>query len=153
MAYWLFKSEPTVFSLADLQRAPKQTTGWEGVRNYQARNFLRDQAKLGHKVLFYHSSTAEPGAVGVCIISREAYPDPTQFDKRSEYYDKGSTIEAPRWLSVDLTFEKAFKRVVTLAMLHAEAGLANMRLLQRGNRLSVMPLTPSEFKTIVKLGG
>lgn len=153
MVCWLFKSEPEVFSLTDLQRAPKQTTGWEGVRNYQARNFLRDQAKQGEKVLFYHSSTAEPGVVGVCVIARGAYPDPAQFDKRSEYYDAASTPEAPRWVCVDVTFERALKRTVTLAMLRAEPKLAQMQLLKRGNRLSVMPLTADEFKSIVKLGG
>lgn len=153
MACWLFKSEPEVFSLTDLQRAPKQTTLWEGVRNYQARNFLRDQVKLGDKVLFYHSSTAEPGVVGICGIVRAAYPDPAQFDKRSNYYDASSSPEAPRWVCVDLAFERALKRTVTLAMLRAEPKLAGVQLLKRGNRLSVMPLTADEFKSIVKLGG
>jgi predicted RNA-binding protein with PUA-like domain len=149
---WLFKSEPESFSLDDLRTAPGQSTCWDGVRNYQARNLLRDEVERDQKVLFYHSSTKQPAVVGVCVVTREAYPDPTQFDRKSPYYDAGSPVDAPRWLCVDVRFESAFARRVTLGMLREEPTLAKMPLLQRGNRLSVMPVTAAEFETIVGLG-
>lgn len=150
--YWLFKSEPSDFSLDDLRRAPRQTTFWSGVRNFQARNFLRDQVKPGDGVLFYHSSTANPAVVGTCKISRGAYPDPTQFDRKSDYFDPGSTREEPRWVVVDVTFESEFARPVTLEQLRAEPRVAEMVLLRRGNRLSVMPVTAAEWAIVCRLG-
>jgi predicted RNA-binding protein with PUA-like domain len=153
MNHWLFKSEPHDFSFDDLLKRPQQTEPWTGIRNYQARNFIRDDMKIGDKVLFYHSSTTTPAVVGVAKVVTEAYPDPTQFDEASTYFDKGSSPENPRWLAVDVKAVKSLKKAVTLEQIKKESELQTMRLVQRGNRLSVMPVTKSEFETIIKLGG
>jgi predicted RNA-binding protein with PUA-like domain len=153
MKYWLLKSEPDVFGIDDLASAPGRTTGWEGVRNYQARNMLRDEFRKGDRAFFYHSSCEVPGVAGVVKVVREAYPDPTQFDAKSEYYDAGSTREAPRWFSVDVQLEKRIEPVITLPELreHAAGALREMLILKRGNRLSVTPLTVAEWGCIVAL--
>jgi predicted RNA-binding protein with PUA-like domain len=153
MKYWLLKSEPDVFGIDDLASAPDRTTGWEGVRNYQARNMLRDDFRKGDRAFFYHSSCEVPGVAGVVKVVREAYPDPTQFDAKSEYYDAGSTREAPRWFSVDVQLEKRIEPVITLPELreHVAGALREMLILKRGNRLSVTPLTTEEWRCIVAL--
>lgn len=151
--YWLFKSEPEVFSIDHLARAPKQTTFWNGVRNYQARNLLRDQIQAGDGVVFYHSSADPPAAVGLAEVSRAGYPDETQFDPKSEYYDPDSTRAEPRWYMVDIRFKDKFARPLPLDELRGVAALKDMVLLRKGSRLSVQPVTPAEWKTLVKLGG
>ena len=153
MQYWLMKSEPDVFGIDDLANAPSRTTGWEGVRNYQARNMLRDDFRKGDRAFFYHSSCEVPGVAGVVKVVREAYPDPTQFDTKSEYYDAGSTRAAPRWFSVDVQLEKRIEPVITLPELreHEVDALRGMLILKRGNRLSVTPLTAAEWRCIVAL--
>ncbi|NUQ20791.1 MAG: EVE domain-containing protein [Gemmatimonadaceae bacterium] len=152
MNHWLLKSEPSVFSFSDLQRAPESTTSWEGVRNYAARNFLRAM-KRGDLAFFYHSN-AEPNAiVGIAEIVREAYPDATQFQKRSEYYDARSKREEPLWSTVDVRAREPFARPVTLAELRVTAGLEKMELLRKGSRLSVTPVTADEWKIVCTLGG
>jgi predicted RNA-binding protein with PUA-like domain len=147
---WLMKSEPDEFSIDDLVRAPSQTTPWVGVRNYQARNFMRDDMRIGDRAFFYHSSCAEPGIAGIVEISRLAYPDETQFDPKSAYYDPKSTRDAPRWLHVDVQLVRK-TRLVTLPMLRAAKGLEEMVTLRRGNRLSITPVTPAEWKIVEKL--
>ena len=149
MGFWLMKSEPGVFSVDDLQR--QRTTSWEGVRNYQARNFMRDGMKRGDRAFLYHSSCAEPAVAGIMEICREAYPDPTQFDRRSKYYDAGSQPDQPRWLMVDVKFVRRLRRPVTLAELRADKRLASLPLLRRGNRLSLMPVSPAEWEAILAL--
>ncbi len=153
MQYWLMKSEPDVFGIDDLARAPRRTTGWEGVRNYQARNMLRDDFRQGDLAFFYHSSCAVPGVAGIVKVVREAYPDPTQFDAKSEYHDAASTRAAPRWFSVDVQLETRIEPVITLPELreHADDALREMLILKRGNRLSVTPLTAAEWRCIVSL--
>ena len=149
---WLFKTEPDTFSFADLLAAPGQMTLWEGVRNYQARNFLR-AAKVGDSVLIYHSSTQPAGVAGLAVISREAAPDPTQFDPDNPYHDSKATPDTPRWDAVEVRAVQAAARYVTLAELRAEPQLAGLRLLQRGNRLSVVPVSDLELTIILKLAG
>ena len=152
MRYWLVKSEPSSFSWDDLWRAPKRTTSWEGVRNYQARNFLRDMRK-GDRVFFYHSS-AEPNAiVGIAEVAREAYPDATQFDRKSELHDPKSSRDDPRWSTVDLRAVRAFSRPVPLTALRGVNGLEKMELLRQGSRLSVNAVTDAEWGIVAKLGG
>jgi predicted RNA-binding protein with PUA-like domain len=152
MKYWLVKSEPSSFSWDDLWSSPKRTTSWEGVRNYQARNFLREM-KRGDRVLFYHSS-AEPNAiVGIAEVAREAYPDPTQFEKKHEMYDPKSTRDDPRWSTVDLKAVRAFPRPLTLPELRDAPGLDKMTLLQKGSRLSVSAVTPEEWRVVTGLAG
>ena len=151
MRYWLVKSEPSSFSWDDLWRAPKRTTSWQGVRNYQARNFLREMQR-GDRVLFYHSS-AEPNAiVGIAEVAREAYPDPTQFDRKSEMHDPKSSRDDPRWSTVDLKAVRAFARPVALTALRGVAGLEKMELLRRGSRLSVNSVTEGEWRIVAALG-
>ena len=150
MRYWLMKSEPSEFSIDDLVAAPKQTTAWFGVRNYQARNFMRDDMKLGDQALFYHSSCPEPGVCGIVEVSRLAYPDETQFDRKSEYYDAKSTRENPRWLHVDVKLVRKL-RLVSLAELRDQKALANMVILRRGNRLSITPVELAEWKAVLAL--
>ena len=150
MRYWLMKSEPDEFSIDDLAAAPGKSVAWFGVRNYQARNFMRDQMKLGDQVFFYHSSCPEPGIAGLATVSKLAYPDATQFQKKSKYYDPKATPENPRWFNVDVTMKKK-TRLVSLEELHKHPELANMRVLQRGNRLSITPVDPSEWEFIVGL--
>ncbi|NDP41253.1 MAG: EVE domain-containing protein [Aromatoleum sp.] len=150
MRYWLMKSEPDEFSIDDLAAAKNRTTPWVGVRNYQARNFMRDQMRVGDRAFFYHSSCPEPGIAGIVAISSPAYPDATQFAKRGKYHDPKATREAPRWVNIDVTFvEKT--RLVSLAELREHSELARMRVLQRGNRLSITPVDPAEWAYVVKI--
>jgi predicted RNA-binding protein with PUA-like domain len=148
MRYWLMKSEPDVYSIDHLAR--DKSTNWNGVRNYQARNFMRDQMQIGDKVLYYHSNCEEPGIVGIAEVSKLAYPDPSQFDKKSKYYDEKSTQDDPRWLNVDIRFVKKI-RPVTLAAMRDHKPLATMRILQRGNRLSITPVDPREWKEVMAM--
>ena len=150
MRYWLMKSEPDEVSIDDLAAAPKKTVAWFGVRNYQARNFMRDDMRVGDGALFYHSSCPEPGIAGLARVSRLAYPDATQFDRKSKYHDPKATPAAPRWFNVDVTFVKK-TRLIPLDELRAHDELATMRVLQRGNRLSITPVTPAEFAFIEQL--
>ncbi|MDH3284289.1 MAG: EVE domain-containing protein [Acidobacteriota bacterium] len=150
-SYWLVKSEPDVYSLDDLEKERGGSATWEGVRNYEARNFLRAM-KRRDKVLFYHSRVKEPAIVGVATVARESYPDPTQFEPASDYFDPGSDPEDPRWSMVDLRFSLRFVRPVTRAELKRTAGLEEMPLLARGNRLSVTPVTPGQWAIIARLG-
>ena len=150
MHYWLMKSEPDEFSIDDLVAAKGQTTSWFGVRNYQARNFMRDQMRVGDRAFFYHSSCAEPGIAGIVEISHLAYPDATQFDRKSPYFDAKSTRDAPRWVHVDVKLIRKTK-LVTLPMLRATAGLEDMVVLRKGNRLSITPVTPAQWKIVEKL--
>jgi len=152
MNHWLMKSEPSDVSIDDVLAMPKATVRWYGVRNYQARNYMRDQMKVGDLVLFYHSSCPEPGVAGLAKVVSTAYPDDTQFDKKSKYFDPKSTHEEPRWMMVDVKATKK-TRLVSLDELRADPGLADMRTLQRGNRLSITPVTPSEYAIVVKLAG
>jgi predicted RNA-binding protein with PUA-like domain len=149
MKYWLMKSEPSEVSIDDAIAAPKQTSPWFGVRNYQARNFMRDQMQTGDGVLFYHSSCAEPGIAGIAEVASSPYPDETQFDKKSHYYDPKATRENPRWILVDV---RAIKKIplIPLAELRAHAELADMTILKRGNRLSITPVTPAEWRFITQ---
>ena len=151
--YWLFKSEPDVFSIDDLKKAPKQTTYWEGVRNYQARNLLRDEIQKGDEVLYYHSNTDPVGVAGVARVVRSGYPDPEQFDKKSKYYDAKSDKENPRWYVVDVKYVRKFKEVVPLSTLKATRGLSKMMVTQHGARLSVQPVTKKEFEIVLRLAG
>jgi predicted RNA-binding protein with PUA-like domain len=144
------KSEPDEFSIDDLVRAKRQSTPWFGVRNYQARNYMRDDMRLGDRALFYHSSCPEPGVAGIVEVSRLAYPDTTQFDPKSPYYDAKSTRAAPRWSHVDVKLVRK-TRLVPLAELHATPGLEDMVTLRRGNRLSITPVTADEWRVIDKL--
>lgn len=153
MRYWLLKTEPDVFSFDDLKRRPKKTEPWNGVRNYQVRNMMRDDMKVGDLGFIYHSSCEVPGIAGVVRISSEARPDPTQFDPESEYYDKGSKKEDPRWLLIDVTWEADFKNFVPLTALREEPRLADLITLRRGNRLSVTPVERKHFDLICKMGG
>ena len=150
MRFWLMKSEPDEFSVDDLAKAPKRSTAWFGVRNYQARNFMRDQMQPGDRVLFYHSSCAVPGIAGIAEVSKLAYPDETQFDRKSKYFDPKATRENPRWVHVDVKFVKK-TRLVPLSELRTYPQLAKMQLLQRGNRLSITPVDPAEWKFIEKM--
>jgi predicted RNA-binding protein with PUA-like domain len=153
MRYWLMKTEPTSFSVEDLERAKRQTTGWDGVRNYQARNMLRDEMKKGDQALLYYSSTDVPGVVALMKIVKEGYPDPTAFDRKHHHYDPDSDPKEPRWFMVDVQLERRLKRVITLEELrkHATKELKNMVLLRNGNRLSVTPVEPAEWKFIVSM--
>ena len=148
--FWLVKSEPDVFSIDDLARAPRQTTCWDGVRNYQARNYMREMA-VGDLVLFYHSNADPPAVVGSAEIVRTAYPDETQFDPRSDHYDAASTSDRPRWDMVDLQFRDKFPVSLPLDRLRREPKLKGMVLLRRGSRLSVQPVAASEWAVIAKL--
>jgi predicted RNA-binding protein with PUA-like domain len=150
--YWLVKSEPDCFSWDDLMAAPGRTTCWDGVRNYQARNFMRDGMKKGDLVLFYHSS-AEPNAVlGVAEVVREAYPDDTQFDPKADHFDPKSDAASPTWIMVDLKAKEAFRRPVTLAELKRDPRLDGMELLKRGSRLSVQAVSPEHWAVVCELG-
>jgi len=146
--YWLMKSEPSVFSIEDLKRSPKQTTCWDGVRNYQARNYMRSMA-TGDRVLFYHSNAEPPAIVGIVEIVGTAYPDPTQFDKADKHYDPDSDPASPRWDVVDIKYVKAFARPLSLDRLRGDPKLKGMVLLRKGSRLSVQPVTPAEWNHIL----
>ncbi|MEM1221231.1 MAG: EVE domain-containing protein [Verrucomicrobiota bacterium] len=150
MNYWLMKSEPDVFSFEDLKARPNQTEPWDGVRNYQARNFMRDEMKVGDKILFYHSNTNPPGVAGIAKVASKPYPDPTAFDKQSKYYDVKSDPDHPRWILVDVAFDSDIKRLLPLGEMKSMPELKEMRALQRGNRLSVLPVTKAEFLAIKK---
>ena len=151
MNYWLLKSEPDVFSLEDLKNCPNQTEPWDGIRNYQARNLMRDEMKVGDPAFFYHSRQAEPAIVGTVRVVREAYPDHTSWDPSSKYFDEKSSPENPRWLMVDVQFESEFSRPVTLKELRSVSELKEMFLLRKGMRLSVQPVTEAEFLLILAI--
>ena len=150
--YWLMKSEPEVFSIDDLKRSPTKTTCWDGVRNYQARNFMRSM-QVGDRVLFYHSNADPPAVVGTAEVVRTAYPDPTQFDRNDDHFDPASRPEDPRWDMVDIRFVDRFEQPLSLDRLRKEPLLARMELLRKGSRLSVQPVTEAEWKVICGLGG
>jgi predicted RNA-binding protein with PUA-like domain len=147
--YWLMKSEPDDVSIDDLARAPRQTVAWTGVRNYQARNFMRDAFRVGDGVLFYHSSCPEPGIAGSAEVVSGAQPDETQFDPASPYHDPASKHDAPRWLGVDVRLVRK-TRLLSLAEMRAAPELATMRVLQRGNRLSITPVSPAEWEAVLR---
>jgi predicted RNA-binding protein with PUA-like domain len=148
--YWLMKSEPDEVSVDDLARAPGKRVPWTGVRNYQARNYMRDHMQVGDGVLFYHSSCAEPGVAGIASVCSAPYPDATQFDRRSKYFDPKSTIDAPRWVHVDVKLVKK-TRLLPLRDMRARPELASMWLLRRGNRLSITPVTADEWRAVLRL--
>jgi predicted RNA-binding protein with PUA-like domain len=149
MRHWLMKSEPDEFSIDDL--AKKKVEPWTGVRNYQARNFMRDGMQVGDGVLFYHSSCEVPGVAGIAEIASAPYPDPTQFDRKSDYYDAASKREEPRWYLVDVKFKRKLKRVIPLTELRDRAELDGFALIARGNRLSVLPVTKAQWDFILGL--
>jgi len=153
MNYWLLKSEPDSFSIDALAKAPKQTAAWDGVRNFQARNMLRDSMKKGDQAFFYHSSCAVPGIAGIVSIVRDGYPDKTAFDPKHHHYDADSKPDAPRWFVVDVKLARKFERIITLDELrrHAAKALQEFVLLRRGNRLSVMPVTKKDWEFVLNL--
>jgi predicted RNA-binding protein with PUA-like domain len=151
MKYWLVKTEPSVFSWDDLQKLPNQTSPWEGVRNYQARNFMRDEMKLGDRIFFYHSVAKPLAIMGIAQVVKEAYPDTFAFDPKSDYYDPKSSPENPRWVMVDLQFESAFTPPITLDELKQISGLEEMMLLRKGSRLSVQPVTAQEWEIVCNI--
>ncbi len=153
MNHWLLKSEPDTFSIDALSKAPKQTTAWDGVRNYQARNMLRDSMKEGDLAFFYHSSCEVPGIAGIVGVVKEGYPDKTALDPKHHHYDAGSKTDAPRWFVVDVKLVRKFKRVITLDALrpYAAKALQDFVLLRRGNRLSVMPVSKKDWDFILTL--
>ena len=153
MNYWLMKSEPSVFGFNDLMQAENRTEMWDGVRNYQARNFMRDRMKPGDRVLFYHSNCKPPGVAGIAEVASGPYPDPTQFNIHSKYYDSKSTRDKPRWILVDVRAIAPLPRLVPLPELKAQSELADMPLVKKGNRLSIMPVTALHYETILSMAG
>ena len=153
MSHWLLKSEQDVFSFDDLLKAPKKTTCWDGVRNYQARNTLRDLMKQGDKVFFHHSNSDPTGIAGICEVVKEGYPDHTALDPAHDHFDQKSTPDAPIWMMVDVKAVQALPRVITLAELKGVKGLEKMVLLQKGSRLSVQPVTAKEWAIVCGLAG
>lgn len=151
MNHWLLKTEPETFSIDDLKRAPKQTTCWDGVRNYQARNYMRDEMKCGDAVLLYHSSVQPAGVVGIATVVREAYPDHTAQDPNSDYFDPKAKPDNPIWMMVDIQWQQSFDSMLTLEQLRAEPALATMEVLKKGSRLSVQKVTAAEFKKVVQM--
>jgi predicted RNA-binding protein with PUA-like domain len=153
MNYWLMKTEPSTFGIDHLARKPKKTAMWDGVRNYQARNMLRDDFRKGDLAFIYHSSSGETGIAGIMQVVRTAYPDPTQFDRKNDHYDAGATRLSPRWFVVDVQLKRRFKRVITLDELrrHESDELAGMLLLKRGNRLSITPVSEAHWQFILSL--
>jgi predicted RNA-binding protein with PUA-like domain len=153
MNHWLMKTEPSTFGVDDFARKPKKTAMWDGVRNYQVRNMLRDDFRKGDLAFMYHSSSAVIGVAGIIQVVRTAYPDPTQFDKKSDYYDAGATRDSPRWFVVDVQLKRRLKRIITLDELrkHADDALDGMLLLKRGNRLSITPVSASHWDFILSL--
>ncbi|MGY0627346.1 MAG: EVE domain-containing protein [Paraglaciecola chathamensis] len=149
MQYWLFKTEPDAFSIDDLAARPNQTEHWDGIRNYQARNFLRDQVKQGDKVFIYHSSCKEVGIAGLAEVVKEAYPDHTQFDPESHYYDPKSSPENPRWVMVDVTFIEKFPDVLALKKIKTMPEISEVGLVKKGHRLSIMPVNEQEFSALL----
>ncbi len=153
MPHWLMKTEPSTFGIDHLARAPKKTTGWDGVRNFQARNMLRDEMKRGDEAFLYHSTTDVPGIAGIVEIVKEGYPDPTAFERGHDHYDADSDPAEPRWFMVDVRLKRKFSRVITLEELrsHAKKQLKDMVLLRRGNRLSITPVSDEEWRFILSL--
>ncbi len=151
MKYWLFKSEPSEFSIDDLAKSPKQMTAWEGVRNYQARNFMRDEMRIGDLGFFYHSSCAEPGIIGIVKIVAASHPDKSAFNPQSDYYDPKSTLKKPLWYCVDVRLQQKFDRIISLKELKAPPELSTLLILRKGNRLSITPISVLEWKLIVKM--
>jgi predicted RNA-binding protein with PUA-like domain len=149
VAYWLMKSEPDSYSIDDLER--DGTEPWDGIRNYQARNMIRDDMQVGDQVLFYHSSCKVPAVVGIARIASGAYPDPTQFDRKSKYFDPKSKQDDPRWMLVDVQFERKLKRAIPLTELKQHPGLADFQLNKRGNRLSIFPVDKEHWQLILSL--
>ena len=147
MAYWLMKSEPDAYSIDDLKRDKREP--WDGVRNYQARNMMRDDMRVGDEVFFYHSNCKEPGIVGLARVASKPYPDPTQFDPESKYYDPKSSEDNPRWCLVDVRYVRKLKRTITLAELKELPGLDGFALIRKGNRLSIMPVDPAHWDLIL----
>jgi predicted RNA-binding protein with PUA-like domain len=148
MNYWLMKSEPDVFSISDLKDRPGRTEPWDGIRNYQARNFIRDDMRAGDLAFFYHSNCEVPGIAGIMTVVAAARPDPTALDNKHIHYDSKSRTDKPTWYLVDVKFKKQFKRIITLNELRGHKALSNMKLLQKGSRLSVMPVSPAEWNYI-----
>ncbi len=151
MQYWLMKSEPDTFGIDDLAQRPNGTEPWDGVRNYQARNMMRDQMRVGDGILFYHSNCKQPGVVGIAEVVREGYPDHTAWNPESNYHDPKSTPNNPRWYMVDVRFVRKLKRTITLEELKSRPELEEMPLVRKGNRLSVMPVTPEQWEFILSL--
>lgn len=151
MNYWLMKSEPDMFGIDDLKQRPAQTEPWDGVRNYQARNMMRDDMQVGDQAFFYHSNCTVPGIVGVMKIVRAGYPDTSAFDPRGKYHDPKSTPDHPRWFRVDVRYLRKLKRLISLAELKSHPELRDLALLRRGNRLSIMPLSAAHWKFILSL--
>ena len=149
MAHWLMKSEPDAYSIDDLERDRREP--WDGIRNYQARNMMRDDMKVGDDVFFYHSNCKEPGVVGIMKVASEAYPDPFQFDPESNYYDPKSDPESPRWLLVDVEFVRKLERTITLKEIKANPALDDMILTRKGNRLSIMPVSDEHWDAILDM--
>ncbi len=149
MRFWLMKSEPDMFSIDDLKK--KKHSGWDGVRNYQARNYMRDDMHIGDMVLFYHSSCEIPGVAGLARVFKSSHPDPTQWDNKSDYYDPKSTKENPRWFMVEVEFVEKFDRVITLSEIKSTKGLDKMPLVQKGSRLSINPVSEKEFEIITHI--
>ena len=149
MTYWLMKSEPDDYSIDDLKRDGRDM--WDGIRNYQARNMMRDDMKIGDEILFYHSNCKEPGVVGIAKVASEPYPDPTQFDRKSKYFDPKSKKEDPRWSLVDVAFVRKLKRNVTLSEIKNEKSLEDMILTRKGNRLSIMPVSKKHWNKILSI--
>lgn len=149
MAYWLMKSEPDAYSIDDMQKDGRDM--WDGIRNYQARNTMRDDMKIGDEIFFYHSNCKVPGIVGITRVASEPYPDPTQFDKKSKYYDPKSKKDKPTWILVDVEFVRKLSRCISLTELKADKSLADMVLTRKGNRLSVMPVSSKHWKRILTL--
>jgi predicted RNA-binding protein with PUA-like domain len=151
MRYWLMKSEPEAFSIDDLQNRPQQTEHWDGVRNYQARNMMRDEMKIGDQVFFYHSNCEEPGIVGIAQVVRESYPDFTAFDPDNKHFDPKSLPDKPTWYMVDVQFIKKLSRTISLRELKLQTELSELALLRRGNRLSIMPVSAQQWQFILGL--
>jgi len=151
MNYWLMKSEPSEFGIDDLERRPDGKEPWDGVRNYQARNMMRDEMKVGDRIFFYHSNCEQPGIVGIAKVASKPYPDLTAFDEKDKHYDPKSDPDSPRWYLVDVQFVRKLARTITLAELKEHAALDDMQLLKKGNRLSVMPVTKRQWDYILGL--
>ncbi len=151
MNYWLMKSEPSTFGIDHLIACPNQTDGWDGVRNYQARNMMRDQMKLGDRVFFYHSNCHPPGIIGIMEVVQESHPDMTALDPESKYYDPKASIDNPRWFQVAVKFVDKFHQLISLEKLRLTPGLEDLALLRKGNRLSIMPITPEQWSIILRL--
>lgn len=149
MAYWLMKSEPDVFSIDDLAKAGREQ--WDSIRNYQARNMMRDEMRIGDEIFFYHSSCKEPGVAGIAKVASKPYPDPTQFNKKSNYFDATSDKENPRWMLVDVEYVRKLSRTISLTEIKAEKSLADMILTRKGNRLSIMPVEKKHWNKVLSL--